>query len=342
MPERVGSDVNVAGLLIEVRRKRTAQFVRRDPLHGDRGGRVFFDQSLDGPDGDPLPFSGDEERVHVLGGDFALVVDVVLQRLSHRLVKIDILLFSSLPEDLDPLFVPVDVLQVDADHLADSDPGVEKEREDRDVAHLLSFGKFVLGLRQRIACLSALQYVPDLFLFQVGDRLLLDLGHVDELRHILLQMVVGDQIAVQRAQGRELSGPGRRLVGLLDDLGIVRVLAVVAHEVHEVVLDIIGREGAQRPDRDLHDGNSHRLLQVFEEHLDVPDISKNGPRRLVFRDQIFIREPADEHRHVHRDVVDLFQYSVVFFVAIAFHTETPCPDRAVPMTTLKQISPHSS
>ena len=104
MPKRVGSDVDVARLLIEVRRERTAQFVRRDPLHGNRGGRVFFDQALDRADGDPLPFSGDEERVHVLGGDFALVVDVVLKRLSYRLVKIDILLFSSLPEDLDPLF----------------------------------------------------------------------------------------------------------------------------------------------------------------------------------------------------------------------------------------------
>ena len=125
MAQRIGCDIDVSGLLVEIGRERTAEFVGRDPLRGDRGGRVFFDQALDGADRDPLSFSGDKECIQVLRGDFSLMIDVVLQCLPHRLVKIDVLLLASLAEDPDPLFAPVNVLKIDPDQLTDAHAGVQ-------------------------------------------------------------------------------------------------------------------------------------------------------------------------------------------------------------------------
>ena len=141
-------------------------------------------------------------------------------------------------------------------------------------------------------------------------------------------MTVGDQIAVQRTKRRELSGPRRRLVRLFDDLGIVGILSIVAHQIHEIVLNIIRSERSQCLDLNLHNGNSLRFFQVFKENLDVSDISQDSSRRFVLCDQIFIGESADKHRQVHGDVVDLLHHSVIFFIAVFLHSSSPSHKRS--------------
>ena len=107
--------------------------------------------------------------------------------------------------------------------------------------------------------------------------------------------------------------------GLLNSLIVVGIRAVVAHQVHHVILNVVGGERSERINSDPHDRDPLCLFKKFKKDFDVAYITENSAGRLVLGDKIFVGKAPDEHRKIYSEIVDLFQYTYIFFIAICFH-----------------------
>ena len=247
-------------------------------------------------------------------------------------IDIDKLFFASLAVDADPLVVPVDILEVDAHQFTDANAGIEKQSQDRHVAHLLFFGESNFCLGQRVAGFSPLKNIADLILFEVCDGLFLDLGHIHQFGHIFVQIIVGDQVTVKCAQRGKLARAGRRFVGRAQNLAVIGIDPFVVHEISHVVLDVIRCELSQHIGRDLHGSEAVGFLHELIEHFEIADITEYRARRFIARHQIFIGKTLRIDRHLIREIK--------YFVNNLFVVRIMISSHKIPVYGLQPYLPH--
>ena len=85
----------------------------------------------------------------------------------------------------------VDVIDVDADALADADSGAEKERQHGEITSLGMFVPFKLSFGKRVASVFGdVKHAGDFIDFEAKYWLIVELGKVDQLGNIAVNTII--------------------------------------------------------------------------------------------------------------------------------------------------------
>ena len=316
MAEDVRDEVDVAGGAVEARAVGAAELVGRDVLEGGHLLRVLLDQVLDSADGDAAVLQGEEEGVlvSVFRKDLLAFLEICLQRLPDLVAEIDDRVVAALAVDPDPVLAEIDVLQVQADALADADPGAEKKRQHRDVADPRALVKSELPLRELRAVIDLLQERPHFALVQPDDGLLVALGERDQRGHVAVQDLRAVEVAEHAAERGEL--PGLATLVIRVDLAVFLVIG----EVLQIFLDVLLADAAEhldvvRGDLPVLQGRVGRA-EEFEEDAQVIGVSETGPGggRLLDPAEVSAaetREGLQDFSHFRR-IFDILFFGVSF------------------------------
>ena len=196
MAEHLLHGFDVHAVLQHQRRRRVAQLVR-GVFRGvePRGAQVLFDERVDARAADALVARREEEGVTVAAGDGAADGETTLERILTGVVQVDDAHLVALAEHAQR--VVLNVLQIKTAELGDSQPAVQKDRQDAVVA-------------LAVLPVDRLQKLDALVKRQVLRQRFFDLGGVKVLAGICVQkMRFIDQIVVKRPNRRDFSRSGR-------------------------------------------------------------------------------------------------------------------------------------
>ena len=241
MAQDIRDQIDIAGLIVEVGGKGGAELVRADARLQRRSDFcVFLYKVLNGALRDSPSLQREEKRILVtfLGFDPDALVIIGRERFRNLRREIEHHLIAALARDQKGVFLKVDVGKVDADALADADPGAQEKHQHRKVARGCQFLVGLLMLRQRFAGLSLMQEALDLVRIQSEDGLFVNLGQFNQQRHIGRDPLVLKQVIVE--------GTDRAKFPLDGDLMVYKGSGLILLQVG--LTDVIGqifREGGQ-------------------------------------------------------------------------------------------------
>ena len=230
MAQHVRNQVNIPGFVIQICCIRAPELMGADlRFQRRRNRRVFFNQVLNGPLGDPFPLQAQEQRVLMSGQGFGLLsfFHIFRQGVRHFRGKVEHHLIAAFAGDDKGVVFKIDVVQVHSDAFADPDSGSEEQGKQRKIAFCRQLLEFQLPFGQLFAGLRGIQDPSQLLPGQADDRLFMDLGEGNELRYIGRDPLVFKQIIVKRTDAAQLPLDRQFVV----DICFVRYRIIIGLEI---------------------------------------------------------------------------------------------------------------
>ena len=248
MPQHVRDQIDIVGLAVEVRAVGAAELVRRNIFDRRDLARILLYQVFYAAYADPLFLKGEEERLLMSGqrNDQFPLIQVIHQRVLDFIAEVDDDFLSAFSVDADAVISEVDVLDIQADALRNTDSCAQHQGHDGQVAHRGLFMAALLRLRHAAAVLDDIQKSGDFVGVQTGDDLFMCFRELNQARRVRADDLLAIKIIIKGAKTGHLAFNAQFLVRAVNDAVLCSAFSrhIIFHIFHEF-FQIRGRDPVQ-------------------------------------------------------------------------------------------------